>query len=165
MKQKEIAGFKGFNFIDNVLFTNPMCGQRTIFMPGEIKTENCTPKICERGFHFCKNLKKVFLYYGIGLNRRFTRVISKGDVHFHNQHDNISTNSLYVDDILSNEEVLEIINAKRIYKNKKIFIHYNFGNSICLLKNFFYLMKMASHILNHKITVYILLIIFYALIF
>ena len=44
---------------------------------GKIHVYEGTPKLCEAGFHFCKQLDNVFHYYPIGNNHRYFKVRAK----------------------------------------------------------------------------------------
>ena len=59
--------------------------------------DDINPVLCEKGFHFCKNLKNVFRYYKIGDGNRFFEVealVKKSD--WHSEQEKNRTCNLYV---------------------------------------------------------------------
>jgi hypothetical protein len=106
--------------------------------PGVFEMEE-SPICCERGFHFCTNLKECFQYYNFEITHKVAVVEALGAVDVINsgtQYEKICTNKLHIIREISWEEALLILNDNKNYtKNfgwdnsgRGNFGHYNSGN-------------------------------------
>lgn len=81
-----MIGFKGFN-------KDWKCKDFQ-YKVGEIFEENVTPKICEKGLHFCKMPLDVFNYYK-PIGNKFAMIEALGDID--KGDDKVATNKLRID--------------------------------------------------------------------
>lgn len=99
----EVKGYKVFN-------PNWTCRnfQYEVSMTFE---EEVTPVCCDRGFHFCKELKDCFNYYPFNPNNKVAEVIALGDI---DEEDGNSskccTNKIQIIREISWQEVLDMVN-------------------------------------------------------
>ena len=77
---------------------------------GETYEEDITPSCCNRGFHFCKELKDCFSYYRFDPNNKVAEVEALGRVDTHSDDSKCSTNKLHIIREVSWQEVLELVN-------------------------------------------------------
>lgn len=73
------------------------------------------PIVCERGFHFCKELKNVFGYYDLYKDNAFCEIEAYGDIiteDVANFYEKYCTNKIKIIRELSLDEILDIINIK-----------------------------------------------------
>lgn len=106
-KGDKMKGYKGFNN-DLTCFSF----QYEVGKTYEMKEK---PLICERGFHFCKELKDVFDYYDIAydnknekFSRRYCEVEALGDVE--TLYGKSCTNKIKIIRELSDKDICEILN-------------------------------------------------------
>ncbi len=76
---------------------------------GQIFEEDVTPSCCDRGFHFCKELKDCFNYYPFNPDNKVARVVALGDID-DNENDKCCTNKIHIVEEISWEEVLRLVN-------------------------------------------------------
>ncbi|MEO6303825.1 MAG: hypothetical protein ABIP51_11705 [Bacteroidia bacterium] len=132
MKQKQIEGFKGFNFslAEEKLYCAPL-GKLLFFEVGKSASIKGKVKLCKNGIHFCKKLYQVFNYYTFDNSnpyRFFGSVISEGVCDISSE--KICTSKLKIKEIIPNSTILkntlkfELIESgkKRISINSKMFI-------------------------------------------
>ena len=75
------------------------------FEVGELFEENCTPDVCHRGFHFCKNLADCFSYYKFDPCNKVAEVVALGDVAISCEDSKCCTNRIGILRELSWDEV------------------------------------------------------------
>lgn len=76
---------------------------------GEIFEENVTPECCDRGFHYCKDLKDCFNYYNFNPENKVAEIIALGDIDEEND-GKCCTNKIQIVKEISWEEVLRMVN-------------------------------------------------------
>ena len=76
---------------------------------GKTYEEDVNPKVCEKGFHFCKQAKDCFNYYSFNLENKVAEVIALGEVA--EEGDKCSTNKIKIVKEISWEELLNIVNT------------------------------------------------------
>ena len=79
---------------------------------GERKTfeEDVTPSCCNRGFHFCKELKDCFNYYPFNPNNKVAKVIALGEIDEESDDSKCCTNKIQIVEEISWEDVLRMVN-------------------------------------------------------
>ena len=75
---------------------------------GETYEEKVNPSLCDRGFHFCKELKDCFNYYNIDPNNKVAKIEALGDIAEGN--DKCCTNKIKIIEEITWEEVLRLVN-------------------------------------------------------
>ena len=80
-------------------------------------------KICERGFHFCKELIDVMNFYDIKNGNRFCEIEATGEITEDNEHKKYCTNKIKIIKEIPIEEVLKEVNSG--YRNSG---NHNSGN-------------------------------------
>ena len=76
---------------------------------GKVYEEYVKPSVCDNGFHFCKQAKDCFNYYGFDPNNKVAEVNALGDVE--EVDDKCSTNKIKIVREVTWEEVLTIVNT------------------------------------------------------
>ena len=79
---------------------------------GERKTfeEDVTPSCCNRGFHFCKELKDCFNYYPFNPDNKVAKVIALGEIDEELDDSKCCTNKIQIIEEISWEDVLRMVN-------------------------------------------------------
>ena len=100
-KMENVKGFKVFN---------PDWTCRGFqYEVGKVYEEHEKPSVCGTGFHFCKQAKDCFNYYGFDPNNKVAEVIALGDVE--EDGGKCSTNRIKIVREVTWEEVLTIVNT------------------------------------------------------
>ncbi len=81
------------------------------FEVGEIFEEDFYPHVCYRGFHFCKDLKDCFNYYGFDASYKVAEVVALGAVDYSSEDSKCCTNKIGILHELSWGEVLSLVNT------------------------------------------------------
>ena len=76
---------------------------------GKTFEENVKPSCCNKGFHFCKELKDCFNYYPFNPDNKVARVIALGDID-ESKDDKYCTNKIQIVEEITWEEVLRLVN-------------------------------------------------------
>ena len=76
---------------------------------GKVFEEDVNPKVCEKGFHFCKQAKDCFNYYSFNPENKVAEVIALSEVV--EEGDKCSTNKIKIVKEISWEELLNIVNT------------------------------------------------------
>ena len=76
---------------------------------GKVFEEDVNPKVCEKGFHFCKQAKDCFNYYSFNPTNKVAEVIALGEIA--EEGDKCSTNKIKIVKEISWEELLTIVNT------------------------------------------------------
>ena len=63
---------------------------------GKTYEEDITPVCCERGFHFCKELKDCFKYYDFNQNNKVAKVVALGEIDEESDHSKCCTNKIQI---------------------------------------------------------------------
>ena len=100
-ENKPIKGYKVFD-------KDWRCRDFRFTCPGVFE-EDVIPKVCDRGFHFCKKLIDCFNYYMFDPDNHVAEVIALGEVESND--DKICTNRIEIVRELSWHEVLDLINT------------------------------------------------------
>ena len=77
---------------------------------GQVFEEDVVPECCERGFHFCKDLKDCFNYYAFNPDNKVAEVIALGDIDEESDNSKCCTNKIQIVAEISWEEVLRLVN-------------------------------------------------------
>jgi hypothetical protein len=78
------------------------------YQVGETYEEKVNPSVCDRGFHFCKDLKDCFSYYSFNPDNKVARIEAIGDIC---EGDNkCCTNKIRIIEEIAWEEVLRLVN-------------------------------------------------------
>ena len=102
VKEMEVKGYKVFE---------PDWKCRDFqYAVGETFEEDVNPVCCNRGFHFCKQLKDCFNYYPFNPENKVAEVIALGDVDDGSENDKCCTNKIQIVKEISWEEVLRLVN-------------------------------------------------------
>ena len=72
---------------------------------GKTFEEDVTPSCCNRGFHFCKELKDCFNYYPFNPNNKVAKVIALGEIDEESDDSKCCTNKIQIV-----EDVLRMVN-------------------------------------------------------
>ena len=75
---------------------------------GQTYEENVTPSVCDRGFHFCKQPKDCFNYYGFDPDNKVAEVIALGEVS--EEGDKCATNKIQILREIPWSELLNLVN-------------------------------------------------------
>lgn len=78
---------------------------------GETFEENVTPSCCNRGFHFCTELKDCFNYYSFDLNNKVAEIEALGEIDAEVAGNKHCTNKIRIVREISWEEVLKMVNT------------------------------------------------------
>ena len=77
---------------------------------GKTFEEDVEPDCCNRGFHFCKELKDCFNYYDFNPDNKVAKVIALGDIDEESDNSKCCTNKIQIVEEISWEEVLRMVN-------------------------------------------------------
>lgn len=77
---------------------------------GKTFEEDVTPSCCNRGFHFCKELKDCFNYYPFNPNNKVAKVIALGEIDEESDDSKCCTNKIQIVEEISWEDVLRMVN-------------------------------------------------------
>ena len=77
---------------------------------GKTFEEDVTPSCCNRGFHFCKELKDCFNYYPFNPDNKVAKVIALGEVDEESDDSKCCTNKIQIVEEISWEDVLRMVN-------------------------------------------------------
>lgn len=77
---------------------------------GKIFEEDVTPSCCNRGFHFCKELKDCFNYYPFNPDNKVAKVIALGEIDEESDDSKCCTNKIQIVEEISWEDVLRMVN-------------------------------------------------------
>ena len=77
---------------------------------GETFEENVTPSCCNRGFHFCTELKDCFNYYSFDPNNKVAEVEALGDIDTQDDDSKYCTNKIHIIREITWQEVLDLVN-------------------------------------------------------
>ena len=77
---------------------------------GKIFEEDVTPSCCNRGFHFCKELKDCFNYYSFNPDNKVAKVIALGEIDEESDDSKCCTNKIQIVEEISWEDVLRMVN-------------------------------------------------------
>lgn len=77
---------------------------------GKTFEEDVIPSCCNRGFHFCKELKDCFNYYPFNPNNKVAKVVALGEVDERSDDSKCCTNKIQIVEEISWEDVLRIVN-------------------------------------------------------
>lgn len=77
---------------------------------GKIFEEDITPSCCNRGFHFCKELKDCFNYYSFNPDNKVAKVIALGEIDEESDDSKCCTNKIQIVEEISWEDVLRMVN-------------------------------------------------------
>jgi hypothetical protein len=78
------------------------------YQVGQTYEEKIVPSVCDRGFHFCKEAKDCFNYYGFDTNNKVAEVLAIGEVS--EEGDKCCTNKLQIIREITWQEVLTLVN-------------------------------------------------------
>ena len=77
---------------------------------GKTFEEDVTPSCCNRGFHFCKELKDCFNYYPFNPDNKVAKVIELGEIDEESDDSKCCTNKIQIVEEISWEDVLRMVN-------------------------------------------------------
>ena len=77
---------------------------------GKTFEEDVTPSCCNRGFHFCKELKDCFNYYPFNPDNKVAKVIAFGEIDEESDDSKCCTNKIQIVEEISWEDVLRMVN-------------------------------------------------------
>ena len=95
---------------------------------GKTYVEDVEPKCCDKGFHFCKDLKDCFNYYAFNSDNKVAEVIAIGDVDEEQDGGKCCTNKIQIIREISWEEVLKMVNMGKRNEGLCNSGDYNSGN-------------------------------------
>ena len=95
---------------------------------GKTFEEDVTPVCCDRGFHFCKELKDCLTYYNFDPNNKVAEVEAVGDIDTHSNDTKYSTNKLRVIREITWHEVIELVNSGKACTGNRNSGNWNSGN-------------------------------------
>lgn len=81
------------------------------YVAGETFEEDVIPLCCNRGFHFCKELKDYFNYYPFDPNNKVAKVIALGEIDESSDSGKCCTNKIQIVEEISWEKVLKMVNT------------------------------------------------------
>jgi hypothetical protein len=81
------------------------------FEVGKTFEEDVTPVCCDRGFHFCKELKDCFNYYQFNPENKVAEIEALGDIDTQDDDSKCCTNKIKIVREISWEEVLKMVNT------------------------------------------------------
>lgn len=76
---------------------------------GKTFEEDVTPSCCNRGFHFCKELKDCFNYYPFNPDNKVAKVIALGEIDEESDDSKCYTNKIQIVEEISWEDVLRMV--------------------------------------------------------
>ena len=101
-KNQPVKGYKVFN---------PDWTCRSFqYEVGKTFEEDVTPSCCNRGFHFCKELKDCFNYYPFNPDNKVAKVIALGEIDEESDDSKCCTNKIQIVEEISWEDVLRMVN-------------------------------------------------------
>ena len=77
---------------------------------GKTFEEDVIPSCCNRGFHFCKELKDCFNYYPFNPDNKVAKVIALGEIDEESDDSKCCTNKIQIVEEISWEDVLRMVN-------------------------------------------------------
>ena len=77
---------------------------------GKTFEEDVKPSCCNRGFHFCKELKDCFNYYTFNPNNKVAKVVAMGELDEESDGSKCCTNKIQIVEEISWEDVLRTVN-------------------------------------------------------
>ena len=77
---------------------------------GKTFEEDVTPSCCNRGFHFCTELKDCFNYYPFDPDNKVAKVIALGEINVSLSDSKCCTNKIQIVEEISWEDVLRMVN-------------------------------------------------------
>ena len=77
---------------------------------GKTFEEDVTPSCCNRGFHFCKELKDCFNYYSFNPDNKVAKVVALGEIDEESDDSKCCTNKIQIVEEISWEDVLRMVN-------------------------------------------------------
>ena len=80
------------------------------YVVGKTYEEDVTPVCCDRGFHFCEELKDCFNYYPFNPKNKVAKVVALGEVDEESDNSKCCTNKIQIVEEITWEEVLRIVN-------------------------------------------------------
>ena len=83
-----MKGFKAFN--------NDLTCRGFQYEIGKTYEMKETPKLCKRGFHFCRTIAECYNYYGINKNTRICEVEALGEIDAKEDEDKLCTNKIKI---------------------------------------------------------------------
>ena len=98
-----MTGYKGFN--------EDLTCRNFKYEIGETYEMKKRPIVCERGFHFCKELKNVFNYYPLYKKYIFCEIEAYNNI-ISDNNEKYCTNKIKIIRVLSLDEILDIIGIK-----------------------------------------------------
>ena len=98
------------------------------FELGETYEEDVTPLCCERGFHFCTELKDCFNYYSFDPDNKVAEIEALGEIDVKADGSKCCTNKIKILREISWEEVLKMVNMGKANTGLYNSGGYNSGN-------------------------------------
>ena len=98
------------------------------FAAGQIFEEDIKPSLCNRGFHFCKELKDCFNYYSFNPDNKVAEVIALGEIDKKPDDSKCCTNKIQIVKEITWEEVLRLVNTGKANAGFSNSGDYNSGN-------------------------------------
>lgn len=95
---------------------------------GETFEEDVTPSCCNKGFHFCTELKNCFNYYSFNPNNKVAEVEALGEIDTETDGSKHCTNKIKIIREISWEEVLRMLNTGKANTGFGNSGNYNSGN-------------------------------------
>lgn len=102
-ENKTVKGYKVFN-------TDWTC-RGFQYKVGECYEMDEKPKICERGYHFCKDLKDCYDYYSFDSDNKVAEITAYGDIDVEKNGKKSCTNKIKIEKEIFWNEVLNIVNT------------------------------------------------------
>ena len=95
---------------------------------GKTFEEDVTPSCCNRGFHFCKELKDCFNYYPFNPDNKVAKVIALGEIDEESDDNKCCTNKIQIVEEISWEDVLRMVNLGKGNAGSRNSGNWNSGN-------------------------------------
>ncbi|NCB99932.1 MAG: PPE family protein [Clostridia bacterium] len=102
---KELNAVKGFK-----VFKPDWTCRGFQYEVGMTFEEDVTPDCCDRGFHFCKELKDCFNYYDFNPDNKVAKVVALGEIDEESDNSKCCTNKIQIVEEITWEEVLSMVN-------------------------------------------------------
>ena len=102
---KELKGVIGYK-----VFKSDWTCRGFQYEVGKTFEEDVTPSCCNRGFHFCKELKDCFNYYPFNPDNKVAKVIALGEIDEASNNSKCCTNKIQIVEEISWEDVLRMVN-------------------------------------------------------
>ncbi len=107
----ETSSISTFNQVKGYKVFNPDFTCRGFqFEVGKVYEEDVVPSCCDRGFHFCRELKDCFSYYSFNPGNKVAEVVALGDVN-ESKDNKCCTNKIEIVAEISWEDVLRMVNT------------------------------------------------------